>query len=314
VLRLVMLASVCILASGAEPSGSFRAGTNLALVDATVVDRHERFIPDLDRSDFRVFERGAEQHIKSFALEDAPISIAIVLDSSGSMKRALPLACQAVRAFLQTANPDDEFSVVTVRDRPEISLEFVRRSEDVLARMETAAAGGETALLDSVYLAASYLGSGVNKRKAILVISDGEDNHSRYTEAELVRLLRECGSTLYAIRVGIPEQPAYVPDGFKPKTGADILNDLAEETGGRYFETGDARELPGIMSRLDIRYQYVLGFAPDPREADGKYHRVDVKLSRRARSRHLQAYWRPGYYAPLAFRPVETGTALRLSR
>ncbi len=290
--------SVSLLALRGSPA--LRTETNLAVVGASVVDSRDRFVADLARDDFRIFEHGAEQHIASFSLEDAPISVAIVLDSSRSMRDEMALAHDAVRAFLQTSNPQDEFSLITVRDRPELSLEFVRDAETVLGRIAGSPAHGQTALLDSVYLAASRLRKGVNPRKALLVISDGVDNHSRYTEAELLRLLQESGSTLYAIGVGMREMPAWVPEGERQPTGADVLTDLALETGGRYFEVSDAKELPRIMRRLDIRYQYVLGFDPVPLRADGKYHRVDLRLSRRAKSRHLHAYWRPGYYAPLA--------------
>jgi VWFA-related protein len=157
---------------------------------------------------------------------------------------------------------------------------------------------GQTALLDSVYLAAGYVKKGRNPRKAVLVISDGEDNNSRYTESELLSALRETDVTLYSIGVNI-RSAAYAPGGPPEQTGADVLSEIAGATGGRYFEAWSPKDLPDIMRKIDIRQQYVLGYSPAPLKADGKYHRVELRLAREARDRHLRAYARPGYYAPL---------------
>ncbi len=305
-LALCMSACAAVALAGEPGARPFRSDVNLTLVNASVVDRNDRFVADLHPEDFQLLERGVAQRIASFSIEDAPLSVAIVWDVSASMEHVMPLARKALAAFLATANPEDEFSLVTVRDRPELRLAFARRAEDVLQTMDHTSAGGNTALLDAVYLAASTLRNGHNSRKAMLVVSDGDDNNSRYTELELRRLLQESETNLYAIGVGV-RQPEMSPDGGPPeRVGSEILTSLAEESGGRYFEAADPRELPKTMSRIDIRYQYVLGFKP--LSADGKYHKVALKLAGRARVRHLHAYWRPGYYAPTELREA------RLSR
>jgi Ca-activated chloride channel family protein len=262
-----------------------------------VVDSSDHFVSNLQRHDFRLYEQGVLQQIVSFGQEDTPISAVVVFDASGSMAHSVPLAAQAFREFLRTSNPADEFALVTVRSRPELTMGFVPCSDDVSDSLATVRPGGETALLDAVYLAAQYAKKGRNPRKALFVISDGEDNNSRYTEEELLRMLREADVTLYSIGVGV-RPAAFSPDG-PTESGADILNDLADATGGRYFEAYSARDLPEIMKKIDIRFQYVLGYSPEPLTPDGKYHRVELKLAPDARRQHLRAYYRPGYYAPL---------------
>ncbi|HXN49840.1 MAG TPA: VWA domain-containing protein [Bryobacteraceae bacterium] len=298
----ILLLGFLLTAVGAPESASsprpLRVDSNLVLVSATVVDGSDRFVPDLRKTDFRLFDGGVLQQIATLSTEDVPVSAVIVFDASGSMKRSIPMAGLALREFLDTANPADEFSVVTVRARPELALPFVSRPEDVLDCLRGIKGAGRTALLDSVYMAAAYVRRGRHPRKVVLVISDGEDNHSRYTERELLDVLRETDVTLYSIGVDI-QTPQYSPDGPAQPTGADILTGLAEATGGRYFEAWSPKELPGIMKKIDIRQQYVLGYSPAPLNSDGKYHRVELRLARQARERHLHAFCRPGYYAPL---------------
>ena len=284
--------------SGASGSARLRADSNLVLINATVVDGSDRFVSGLQRDDFRVFEGGVLQHIATLSTEDVPVSAVIVFDASGSMKRSIAMAGQALRAFLDTANPADEFAVVTVRSQPDLSLPFVRDPEELLRCLGGIKGDGQTALLDAVYMAAGYVRKGSNPRKAVLVISDGEDNHSRYTESELLDALRETNVTLYSIGVNVHPAP-YSPGESAQRTGADILSEIAEATGGRYFEAWSPKELPGIMAKIDIRRQYVLGYSPVPLKPDGKYHRVELRLARQARQRHLRAFARPGYYAPL---------------
>ena len=298
ILLLGFLVTVAGAPESASGSGHLRVDSNLVLINATVVDGADRFVSDLRKADFRVFEGGVLQQIATLSTEEVPVSAVIVFDASGSMKRSIAMAGQALRAFLDTANPADEFSVVTVRSHPDLSLPFVRDPEDLLRCLAGIKGDGQTALLDAVYVAAGYVRKGSNPRKAVLVISDGEDNNSRYTESELLDALRETDVTLYSI--GVNARPASnAPGEATERTGADVLSELAEATGGRYFEAWSPKELPGIMAKIDIRRQYVLGYSPVPLKPDGKYHRVELRLARQARARHLRAFARPGYYAPL---------------
>ncbi len=298
----ILLAGFLLAVTGAPQSapGSrpLRADSNLVLIAATVVDGSDRFVPDLRKTDFRVFEGGIPQQIASLSTEDAPISAVIVFDASGSMAGTIPMAGQALREFLNTANPADEFSIATVRSQPQLSLPFVSDPDAVLQCLCGLAGDGQTALLDSVYMAAAYARKGRYPRKAVLIISDGEDNNSRYTEREVLDALRESDVALYSIGVGI-RLPEYSPEQNIQRTGAGLLSELAEATGGRYFEAWAPKDLPGIMRKIDIRQQYVVGYSPAPLKADGKYHRVELRLTRQARERHLRTFCRPGYYAPL---------------
>ena len=272
-----------LLATSVWPEARFkdkplRSESDLVLVGATVVDRTDHFVSNLTKGDFRLFERKSEQNIKTFSIEETPLSVGIVFDASGSMRAAIPLAQQALRAFMQAANPADEFCVVSVHSRPELSMRFVSDADDVLIHLAGATSGGQTALLDAVYLAAGYVKSGRNPRKLLLVISDGEDNNSRYTEEEVLGLLRETDATLYSIGTGI--QPPQFSSDEKTQTGDSLLTELAESTGGRYFQADRPRDLPDIINRIDIRYQYVIGFSPTPLQHDGKYHPIELRLAK----------------------------------
>lgn len=291
----------CVLVPALGTLGDgFRVQSNLTLIDASVVDRADRFIPGLDRSQFRIFERGVEQRITAFSLEDAPVSFVIVFDVSGSMAGAIPLAREALASLLRRGGPQDEYCVVTVRSRPQLAMDFTRDPGPALARIGAAPPAGATALFDAVYLALHALRRGANSRKALLVISDGLDNNSRYTALETLRALRESYANLYAVGVGSARAPSLFPDPIllHSPPGAEALGDLARESGGRYFEAEDPADLPGVLERLNVRYTYVLGYTPVPLYRDGKYHRVDLKLAGRARQSGFRAYWRRGYYAP----------------
>ncbi len=272
---------------------AFRSNSEMILVNATVVDRSERFVTDLKREDFRVFQDGHEQNIDTLWLEETPVSAGIVLDVSGSMKEALPLAKQAAKEFIGRSNPKDEFFVVTVGRRPTALLMFEARTGEVVKVVNDQQSGGSTALLDSIYLACNYLRRSRNARKALLVLSDGEDNNSRYSKRELVRMLEESNLTLYALGVGVRHPPRDDPDSAE-----NLLITLSDSTGGRYFEVTSERDLQDALKGINIRYQYMLDYKATGIQNDGKYHKISLKLSGQARGRKLKLYYRPGYYAP----------------
>jgi Ca-activated chloride channel family protein len=274
-----------------EPA--FRTNSEMILVNASVVDRAERFVTDLKPEDFRVFQDGHEQKIVNMWLEETPVSAGIVLDVSGSMKDALPLAKQAAKEFIGRSNPNDEFFVVTVGRRPAALLTFETRTGEVVKVVDDQQTGGSTALLDSIYLACNYLRRSRNARKALLVLSDGEDNNSRYSKRELVRMLEESNLTLYALGVGVRHPPRDDPDSAE-----NLLITLSDSTGGRYFEVTSERDLQDAMKGINIRYQYMLDYKAAGIQNDGKYHRISLKLTGQARGRKLKVYYRPGYYAP----------------
>ncbi len=283
------------LANPAAAAGPLRADSNLILVNATVLDKTDHFVTGLSKDNFRLYDQGVEQEISSVSVEDIPISLGIVFDASRSMTPVIPMARQAMRALLGAANPNDEYFIVQVRSRPRISLDFVTRPDEVLASLGAIEPGGRTTLLDAVYLAADHLKRARNPRKALLVITDGKDNNSRYSQRELLRFLSESGATLYAVGLNIHTP---TPEGGIPDE-ADLLDLLARQTGGRYFECQTAADLPAVARKLDIRYQYVLGYRPPALKLDGRYHSVKLRL---AHAGGMRAYWRPGYYATPAGR------------
>ncbi|SRR5579884_1165588 len=275
-----------------------RVDTNLALIWVSVTDPVGRYVTGLDRENFKVTEDKVDQEIAQFSSEDAPMSVGVVFDTSGSMGAKLRRSREAVAQFLKTANPEDEFFLVQFNDRPELLVPFTPIPEDVQNRLPFLESKGRTALLDGVYMAMNEMKKARNPRKAILIISDGGDNSSRYTESEVKNAVRESDVQIYAI--GIFESLAGRNRTPEEAGGPGLLNEIAESTGGRFFAADNLGDLPDIAAKigLELRNQYVIGYHPKNRERDGKFRRVQVKLVKTAGLPQLRANHRPGYYAP----------------
>ncbi|MBM3745844.1 MAG: VWA domain-containing protein [Acidobacteria bacterium] len=283
----------------ATRSPSIRVLTELVLIPVTVTDPMNRFVTGLEREHFRLFEDKVEQSVTHFASEDAPLSVGIVFDTSGSMGSKLQKSRQAVAQFTKLANPEDEFFLVQFSDRPELVLGFTRESEEIQNRLTFTQSRGRTALLDGIHLAINEMKRNArNPRKALLVISDGGDNSSRYTEGEIRNLVREADVQIYAI--GIFEPVAARGRTAEELSGPSLLSELAEQTGGRHFPVENLNELPDVAAKvgIELRNQYVLGYAPINRDRDGKYRRVQVRLKEPPGLPPLKVFWRLGYYAP----------------
>jgi len=272
-----------------------QVNVNLVLVPVSVTDPMNRLVTGLERDNFQLFDNNTGQVIKSFATEDAPISIGIVFDLSGSMQSKFVRARKALTAFLRTCNPQDEFFVVGFNDRPAILVDYTNDVEDVEARMVMLRPENRTALIDAMYLAVNKLKQAKYQRKALLVISDGGDNRSRYTQGELTRAVRE--SEVQIFSVGIFD--AYAPTE-EEQNGPLLLNDLSEMTGGRLFKVLDVQDLSDIAERIseELRDEYVLGYTPSDRRRDGAYRKLKVRLLPPAGLPQLTAHNREGYYAP----------------
>jgi VWFA-related protein len=267
-------------------------------VNVTVTDPLGRTVTGLEREHFRVFEEKAEQKISHFASTDAPMSIGLVFDASGSMGSKLTKSRLAAAQFFKTANPEDEFFLVQFNDRPDLVVKFTTNTEEIQNRLTFTQAKGRTALLDGVYLAMNEMRRARNPRKAVLILSDGGDNSSRYTESEIRNLIREADVQVYAI--GIFEPVAARGRTAEELSGPSLLSDLAESTGGRHFPVENINELPDIAAKIgiELRNQYVLGYTPTNLDRDGKYRKVSVKLVQPKGLPPLKTYFRPGYYAP----------------
>ena len=280
------------------PRANIRVDTNLVLIPVTVTDPLNRFVTGLDQDSFKAFEDKVEQKIVSFGSEDAPLSIGIVFDTSGSMGPKLEKSRQAVSEFFKTANPEDEAFLVEFSDRPELATPFTHNLEEIQNRLTFTQSKGRTALLDGIYLALHTMKKAHNPRKALIVISDGGDNSSRYTESEIKNLVKEADVQIYAI--GIYEPMSARGRSPEELSGPGLLTDVSEPTGGRHFIVENLNELPDVAAKIgiELRNQYVLGYNPSNQARDGKYRKVNVKLVQPRGLPPLHAFWRTGYYAP----------------
>ncbi len=277
-----------------------RVDVNLTLIPLTVTDPLNRLVTGLDRNNFYIYEKGSTgpeqlQQIKTFSTEDAPVSLGIILDLSGSMTNKFNRSKQSIKAFLKTANPQDEFFVVGFNDRPELIEDFTSNVDDVDARLAMEKPGKRTALLDAIYFGVNKMKEAKYPRKALLIVSDGGDNRSRYTENELRSMVRESDVQMYAI--GIFDE--YAPT-TEERLGPLLLNDMCEDTGGRLFRVNDLDDMTDVAEKIsdEIRDEYVLGYRSNDARHDGKWRKVKVKLDPPSGLPQLTVHARSGYYAP----------------
>jgi Ca-activated chloride channel family protein len=278
-----------------SPGSQIRVDVNLVLVPVTVTDPMNRLVTGLEKENFQVFDNNYPQIIKSFATEDAPLSIGIIFDLSGSMQSKFVRARKALTEFLHTCNPQDEFFVVGFNDRPAIVVDYTSEVEDVEARMVMLRPENRTALIDAMYLGVAHLKQAKYQRKALIVISDGGDNRSRYTEGELTRAVRESEVQIYSI--GIFD--SYAPTE-EEQNGPILLHDLCEATGGRLFKVLDVQDLSDIAQRIseELRNEYIIGYTPTDRRHDGTWRKLKVRLVPPPGLPILDVHSREGYYAP----------------
>jgi Ca-activated chloride channel homolog len=279
-----------------HPGSRIRMNVDMVLVPVTVTDPMNRLVTGLEQEDFQVFENNNGQKIASFASEDAPVSIGIVFDLSGSMTSKLVRARESILQFIKTANPLDEFFVIGFNDRPELIEDFTSSVEDIQARLATVRSGHRTALLDAIYYGVEKMRDAKHERKALLVVSDGGDNRSRYTEGEVRAQVRESDTEIYSIGIFDPYAPT--PE---ERTGPQLLNDLSEETGGRLFRVDSIDDMGDIAEKIstELRNQYVIGYRPKDLSRDGKWRKVKVKVNPPPGLPPLTVHARTGYYAPL---------------
>ncbi len=280
------------------PGKVIRSDVDLALVNVTVTDPYNRLVTGLEQDNFRVFEDTMEQEIVSFSSEDVPISIGVIFDFSGSMSNKVDKAREAALQFFKTANPQDEFFLVSFNERAELTSTFTNSVEDLQSRMLLTSPKGRTALLDAIYLGLSQMRGAHNAKRALLILSDGGDNHSRYNESDIKRLVKEADTQLYAIGI-------YDPLGYRNRTpeelnGPSLLAEITELTGGRVFAVEHLNDLPDIASKIgmELRNQYVLGYKPSNHTHDARWRKIKVKLRAPKGLPPLTVYSKTGYYAP----------------
>jgi Ca-activated chloride channel family protein len=280
----------------ARPGARIRMDVDLVLIPVTITDPMNRLVTGLEQNDFFIYENNSQQAIRTFAMEDAPVSIGIIFDLSGSMTSKLIRARDSILQFMKTANPQDEFFVIGFNDRPELIEDFTSSIDDIQARLQTVRSGHRTALLDAIYYGMDKMKTARNERKALLVVSDGGDNRSRYTEGEVKAQVRESDVEIYSIGIFDPYAPT-----TEERMGPMLLSDLSEETGGRMFRVDDLADMGDIAMKIstELRNQYVLGYHPKNLQRDGKWRKVKVKLVPPQGLPPLTVHARTGYYAPL---------------
>lgn len=282
----------------ARPDVNLSVNSTLVVIPVTVSDGSNRFVLGLEKQNFSLLEDGLPQHISQFAAENAPLSIGLLVDTSGSMGSKLATSRQAVAEILKTLSGQDEAFLIAFSDRPELVVPFTHDFGQIEEKLGSVESEGLTALLDSVEMALGEMKKARNARKALLVISDGGDNNSRYTPQEIEKLVREADVQVYAM--GVFEPFSNLGLSGEELDGPKLLAEVSEQTGGRTFPARSFAALPTIARRIaiELRNQYVLAYQPTKQDRDGKYRKVEVKVSPPAGLTGLKARWRLGYYAP----------------
>jgi Ca-activated chloride channel homolog len=281
-----------------QPGQSVHIDVNLALVNVTVTDPYDRVVTGLEPDNFRVFENNIEQEIQYFSSEDVPISIGVIFDLSGSMANKVGKAKEATLQFFKTANPQDEFFLVSFNDRAELISAFTNSVDDLQNRLSFASAKGRTALLDAIYLGLSEMRTARNGKRALLIIYDGGDNNSRYNEKDIKRLVREANTQLYSI--GIFDPLEYRNRTTEELNGPSLLNEVTELSGGRAFTVEKINDLPDIATKIgtELRNQYILGYRPSDKSHDARWRKVKIKLRAPKGLPPLSVSAKMGYYGP----------------
>jgi Ca-activated chloride channel family protein len=272
-----------------------KVDVDLVLIPVTITDPMNRLVTGLEQDNFEVFEGTEKQAIKHFSSEDVPISLGVIFDISGSMSNKIEKAREAVVEFFRTANPQDEFFMVTFNDRPTLLSDFTSSVEDIQSKLVYAKPEHRTALMDAIYMGLHQMKKANQQKKALLIISDGGDNHSRYTENEIKSLVKEADVQIYAI--GIFDSSPTTPE---EKMGPVVLSEISDVTGGRTFTIDNPNELADVATKIgiELRNQYVLGYRPNRPARDGKWRKVKVKLNPPKGLPPLHVYAKTGYYAP----------------
>jgi VWFA-related protein len=280
-----------------RPTASLRIDSNLVLVPVSVCDPQNRPVTGLEKEHFRVLDDRVEQTITHFSMDDEPVAVGLVFDISGSMGPKLQKSRQAAAEFFRTSNTEDEFFLVEFNDQPKLMVPLTRNAEEIQNQLTWAQSKGRTALLDAIFLAMNEMKKSKKNRKALLVISDGGDNASRYSESEVKNLVKENDVLIYAI--GVFESFGTRTRTSEEAGGPGLLNDLCDQTGGRHLPA-DVSELPDIAAKIgvELRNRYVLGYSPTSQVRDGRYHTLQVKVVPPKGLPAMRPYFRRGYYAP----------------
>ncbi|HEX8457347.1 MAG TPA: VWA domain-containing protein [Pyrinomonadaceae bacterium] len=294
-----------------DPDEIVKVDTSLVNLNVRVIDRANRPVNDVRQEDFKVYEDGVQQQIFSFTRAEVPISYGLVVDNSGSMKTQLEKVVDATRTIIEQNKPGDETFLQRFIDSEKIEImqDFTANKEDLFDAMDKMfTEGGQTAVLDAVYLAAEHVGKhkkgdplNDRRRRALILVTDGEDRSSYYNQAKLFEFLRENDVQIYVIGFvnELDTEGGIIRKSPKEKA-VNLLNKLATETGGRAFYPTSLTELPQIADEItrDLRTQYVVSYSPTNKRRDGTFRKVNVRIEDSGRRDKRIAITRPGYTAP----------------
>ncbi len=280
ILAFAVVLLVAALAQAAQKA--LKIDVDLVMVSVAVSDSDGRPLTALKEQSFQLFEDKIEQKIRYFSSEAAPISIGIILDISHSMQKKLSFAKDAALKFLETGTPDDEYFLVEFSNRANIAQGFTSDITRLRDKLSLVPAQGNTALYDAVYLGLAQLKKGQNPKKALLLITDGEDNHSRYSRRDIREFVREADAQIYVIDMG-----------------RALVGELADMTGGHSYRASVA-DLEDTCEKiaLELKSQYVIGYESTNGNKDGKFRKVRVKVTPPEGMLKVNARTREGYYAP----------------
>jgi Ca-activated chloride channel homolog len=257
-------------------------------------------VTTLRKENFRLFEDGVEQTIVHFGMDDAPVSIGLLFDTSGSMGNKMWKASDAVKAFCKTANPADEFFLIKFNQRVKLAVPFTPNPDQLYREIAGTSPFGQTSLLDAIHMAMKQMKKARNPQKAIVIVSDGGDNWSRHSVREIKNALIESDVQVFAM--GIFDWDYMNRHAAEERRGPVLLDELAEQTGGHHFPVENLNDLPGISAEMSrqMRNQYDLGYYPSNPARDGKYRQVKLtlKMEEPGAGHPLHADYRRGYYAP----------------
>lgn len=281
------------------PKSDIRVDSALVLVPTQVTNTYGSPVTTLRKEDFKVFEDGVEQPITNFSREDAPLSIGILFDISGSMRNKIKKSTEAAAEFFKTSNREDEFFLIEFSDRPKLTLPFTSDTDEVYDHIARTKPFGRTALLDAIHMAMVEMKHAHNNRKALVIVSDGGDNRSRHTEREIKNAMLESDLQVYAMGIfDLAADTSKQP--IEERRGPKLLEELADQSGGREYTVASLNDLPSISARIgnELRNQYLLGYSPLNGDHDGKYRIIQVRVKPQTEIPDLRVYFRHGYYSP----------------
>ena len=295
VVSLVLNAQNPEKASSQDKPRNLKVDVELVTVNATVTDNQNRVITGLDKEHFKIWEDKLEQKIDTFSAEDVPVSLGVVFDVSGSMKDKISTARDAAVTFLKTGNPEDEYFLTVFSNRPEVAEDFTTDISRLQTKLVFEATKGMTAMYDAVYLSLEKLKGGTNTKKALLLITDGEDNRSRYTFSNVREFVKEQNVQIFAIGI-TGDFSSQLSAG---RSGRAMIEELADITGGHAFFPDSVYDLEDICTKIavELKNQYVIGYKSTNEIRDGKWRRIRVKVEGPKGVGPLNVRNKSGYYA-----------------